>query len=497
MVSHISERPKPVPDLIRDPAEPEAQDQVRGARPELSHPTCPASQKGKDWRGPGGYMPDDSTFAAQTPLAVRIRAKKDDLIALTQDLIRIPTLNPPGENYRDICNYLDKRLTSSGFQTELIRAVGTPGDSDAYPRWNLIARRDGKRKGDCVHFNSHIDVVAVGRGWSCDPFGGELAGGRIYGRGSCDMKGGLVTSIIAAEAFIEEHPGYGGAIEISATADEETGGYGGVAHLAEQGYFSPERVQHVIIPEPLNKDRICLGHRGVWWAEIETHGRIAHGSMPFLGDCAVRHMGAVLQEFEDVLFPALERKITDMPVVPDGARHSTININAIHGGEAEYPADFTGLPAACVPDRCRLVIDRRYLAEETQAEVRDEVLDILDRLQTTRPGFRYEMRELNHVGPSMTERDAPIVATVANAIETVLGKNPAYVASPGTYDQKHIDRIGRMKNCIAYGPGILELAHQPDEYIGVDDMIDSALVMAETLRALLAAEPNEREEFLE
>ena len=85
----------------------------------------------------------------------------------------------------------------------------------------------------------------------------------------------------------------------------------------------------------------------------------------------------------------------------------------------------------------------------------------------------------------MTDRDAPVVATVAAAIHDVMGKMPEYVASPGTYDQKHIDRIGKLKNCIAYGPGILELAHKPDEYIGVDDMIDSAKVMAHSLVSLL------------
>ncbi|MFZ1430180.1 MAG: hypothetical protein WAS21_25830, partial [Geminicoccaceae bacterium] len=74
--------------------------------------------------------------------------------------------------------------------------------------------------------------------------------------------------------------------------DEESGGFGGVAFLAGQGLFSTPRVDHVIIPEPLNVDRVCIGHRGVWWAEIETHGRIAHASMPFLGDCGVRRMGA-------------------------------------------------------------------------------------------------------------------------------------------------------------------------------------------------------------
>ena len=149
------------------------------------------------------------------------------------------------------------------------------------------------------------------------------------------MKGGLASSIIAAEAFIEQYSDFSGAIEISGTADEESGGYGGVAYLAEHGHFSPEKVQHVIIPEPLQKDRICLGHRGGWWAEIETKGEIAHGSMPFLGDCAVRHMGALIHEFEDKLFPIMAARRTDMPVVPEGAKSSTMNINSIHGGQKE------------------------------------------------------------------------------------------------------------------------------------------------------------------
>ena len=134
-----------------------------------------------------------------------------------------------------------------------------------------------------MHFNSHIDVVDTGEGWTVDPFEGVVKDGKIYGRGACDMKGGLAASIIAAEAFLEVYPDFSGAIEISGTVDEELGGFGGVAYLASKGFFSKPRVDHVIIPEPLNKDRICLGHRGVWWAEIETKGEIAHGSMPFLG----------------------------------------------------------------------------------------------------------------------------------------------------------------------------------------------------------------------
>lgn len=414
-----------------------------------------------------------------------IEARRDDLIALTQELVRIPTINPPGDHYLEICEYLKRRLESSGFATELVRGEGTPGDSDRYPRWNIVARRDGRHSGECVHFNSHTDVVEVGRGWSKDPFAGTLEGGKIYGRGTCDMKGGLAASIIAAEAFIETCPDYAGAIEISGTADEETGGYGGVAYLAERGYFSPDRVQHVIIPEPLQKDRICLGHRGVWWAEIETHGEIAHGSMPFLGDCAVRHMGAVLTEMETSLFPALATRSTDMPVVPEGARQSTLNINSFHGGQAENPPEFTGFPSPCVPDSARMVIDRRFLIEEDFQDVQQEIHTLLERVKSQRETFSYDIRDLHHVIPTMTDKTAPIVQSTAKAIKSVLGRDAEYVVSPGTYDQKHIDRIGRLKNCIAYGPGLLELAHKPDEYIDVDDMLDSAKVMGLCLIDLL------------
>src|SRR5690606_35032740 len=179
--------------------------------------------------------------------------------------------------------------------------------------------------------------------------------------------------------------------EISGTADEESGGYGGVAYLAGKGFFSKPRVDHVIIPEPLNKDCICLGHRGVWWAKIETRGRIAHGSMPFLGDCAVRHMGAVLNAFECELIPALAARRTAMPVIPPGARSSTLNINSIHGGQGE---DYDGLPSPCVPDSARMVIDRRFLMEEKIEDVKAEVIGILDRLAAERKDFSYAIEYL-------------------------------------------------------------------------------------------------------
>ncbi len=430
-------------------------------------------------------MSSTASDANNTRLLDRIKGKRDELIELTQAMVRIPTTNPPGDCYTEFAEFLGQRLAKRGFELEYVRAVGAPGDSDRYPRTNLVARKSGTSPGPCVHFNSHLDVVEPGNGWSYDPFGAELVGDRIYGRGTCDMKGGLAASVIAVESLLEEEPNFAGRLEISATADEESGGYGGVAYLAERGTFDPDKVQHVIIPEPLNKDRVCLGHRGVWWAQVETFGQIAHGSMPFLGDCAVRHMGAVVQSFEDKLFPLLATKTTNMPVVPDGAKQSTLNINSLHGGHSE---DFDGLPAPLVPDSARMVIDRRFLIEEDIAEVRAEVTHLLEELVKKRPDFRYDIQELFSVLPTMANRDAPVVQQTARAIEEILGKPAEFVVSPGTYDQKHVDRIGKLKDCIAYGPGILDLAHQVDEYVGVTDMIDSAQVMALTAKRLLAGE---------
>ncbi len=422
----------------------------------------------------------------ETRILAEVAARGGLATDTARALIRVPTVNPPGACYREVCEGLAARLRGLGWSVELLRASGSPGDSDAFPRWNLVARLEGTRPGPCVHFNGHHDVVEVGQGWTRDPFGADLSDGRIWGRGAADMKGGIAAALAAAEGFRAACPDFRGAIELSATADEESGGYGGVAWLAERGHFDPARVAAVIIPEPLGKDRVCLGHRGVWWAEIETRGHIAHGAMPFLGRSAIDDMGAVLHAIETRLKPALSARRTAMPVVPEGARAATLNINAIHGGAPEPAPGDTGLPAPCVADRCRMVLDRRVLIEEDMDAVRAEVAALLAGVAAERPGLDWGLRDLFEVAPAMCPPEAPVAAATAAAIARILGRDAAFVASPGTYDQKHIDRIGRLRNCIAYGPGRLELAHQPDEWVGVDDMMDAAAVMALVLADFLA-----------
>ena len=415
-------------------------------------------------------------------LFARIDDQADALIALTQDLVRIPTINPPGEAYEACADLLGDRLKRSGFDVGYVRAKGEVGDSDRYPRTNVVGRRAGRGPGRTVHFNGHIDVVETGLGWTVPPFDGLVRDGRIYGRGTCDMKAGIAASVIAAEAILADGVCFDGALEISGTVDEESGGYAGVAYLAHQGFFSKPRVDHVIIPEPLNVDRICIGHRGVWWAEVETFGKIAHGSMPFLGDCAIRHMGAFMRSLEDDLLPVLASRRTAMPVVPEGARQSTLNLASMHGG---LPEVIDGLPSPNVADRCKLLLDRRFPIEEELGDVKREIIAILDDLTRTRPGFRYQVKDVMEVMPTLTPDDADVVQAVAASITRVLGKRPELIVSPGSYDQKHIHRIGHLKECLAYGPGILDLAHQPDEYVEIEHLIASTKVMAASALRLL------------
>jgi succinyl-diaminopimelate desuccinylase len=397
----------------------------------------------------------------------------EEIVQYTRDLVRIPTVNPPGEEYEACARFIGEDLGRRGFDVEYIAAAGRPEHTPRYPRVNVVGARRGAAGGPVVHLNGHVDVVPPGDGWTLDPFAAIVRDGRIFGRGVCDMKAGIAAAVYAAEAIRRAGVTPRGTIEISGTVDEESGGFAGVAWLAERGRIARGRTDFVIIPEPLNVDRICVGHRGVYWFELTTRGRMAHGSMPFLGVSAIDGMNAVLAAIHHELEPSLARRVTAMPVVPEPARRATINVNAIEGGQ---PID--GFQTPCVADRCRAVFDRRFLIEEGFLRAKEEIESLVRRVAASVPGIEYELRDLMVVEPVITPRTSPVVATLDTAIRRVLGSAATVVASPGTYDHKHIARIAGIAHCVAYGPGELELAHQPDESCRIDDLVNATKVIA-------------------
>jgi succinyl-diaminopimelate desuccinylase len=392
----------------------------------------------------------------------------DEMVAFTRALVRVPTVNPPGACYSECASIIAARLQELGYEVETLCAEGLPEHTPEHPRINVIGRLSGARDRPLLHFNGHYDVVPPGAGWTVDPFAAEVHDGRIYGRGACDQKSGIAASIYAVEAVRRSGMPLPIGVEHSATADEESGGFAGVAWLCDRGYFSQSRQRYVVITEPLDPERVCIGHRGVYWFEVTTLGRVGHGSMPGLAVNAAEAMSRVIQAFETQLKPALARRDSQVPVEPPQARHPSLNLNALHAGQS-----LGGWQTPTVPDRCTAVFDRRFIHEEQFDMVRDEIVDLLDR-----QGIAYELKDVMRVDPLLGDQQGELAQAAARAIRDALQTEPKFISSPGTYDQKHVVRRAGIRECIAYGPGRLVLAHQPDEHVAVADLVAAAKVIA-------------------
>ncbi len=404
----------------------------------------------------------------------------DEAVDFTRELIRIPTVNPPGDFYEDGARCIGRWLNRAGFTSEYIAALGLPEHTPKHPRLNVIGRREGVRPGKTLHLNGHFDVVPAGRGWTKDPFGAEIAEGRIYGRGACDMKAGIAAAVFAAETLRRAGVETNGALEISGTVDEESGGYAGVAYLCQSGRVTSANTHFAIIPEPLNVDRICVGHRGVYWFDVVTHGRIAHGSMPYLGHSAIDDVGVILEAIRTELQPELAKRLTKVPVVPERSRRATLNVNTVSGGQVGEEVQ-----SPCVADRAHAIFDRRFLLEEGFEATKAEIQRLLESVAARVPGLRYDLIDRMVVFPTATPENSPVTQSLQAAIFRVLNREAQIIASPGTYDQKHFDRIGHIPHTVAYGPGVLDLAHQPDEWVAIEDLKDSIAVLAIAAAKLL------------
>ena len=377
-----------------------------------------------------------------------VDALQDELVALLQRLIRIPTVNPPGEGYEAFVAVLRGVLDGYGYATEVHHAPAELAPfGQGLPRPNLIGKLAGD--GPLVHLNGHYDVVPVGHDWTKDPFGGELADGHVYGRGAADMKSGLAAQIIAVEAL--RCAGLRPNVHQSAVPDEETVGVrnAGMGFLVEQGLLEGEAV---IITEPFGPDGVGIGHKGAIWGEITIFGRQAHGSAPQLGENAVEAMARYLAHLDNSLRPQLETRVTEYGVTPDNPR-STLSFDTIRGGHATN----------IVPDRCTVTFNRRLIPGEDLDAARRELLAPLE-------GVRFEYRELYSTQPTLVSEDEPVVRAAKQAVRT-LGLEPRVLISAGSDDQRFVVHNAGLTNSLIYGPGQTGLSHVADERISVADLV--------------------------
>ena len=409
----------------------------------------------------------------------------DEATTFLQGLLRIPTVNPPGQAYPECAAYLGEHLRTLGYAVEYMKLTPAEGAElapfgEGLPRMNVLGRLDGPQGTPVLHFNGHMDVVPVGPGWSTNPFGGEIRNGRIFGRGASDMKGGIAAQIYAVEAIRRAGLQLQGTVEQSGVVDEESTGNrnAGMGYLVEHGYISSERTNYVVITEPLNVDNICLGHRGAIWGEISTFGRQSHGSTPEQGINAIEHMASFIDEVTYELKPRLQQRLNSQPVVPPSASAASISFNMVQGG----------MNINSVPDGCTVAFDRRLVIDEELDDARRELQAILERLASTIPGFRYSYKERYAALPTWVSANTPLVHAFTSAIQEVIGRAPGYVSSPGTDDQRFVVHNAGIEQCIVYGPGEITQAHIVDESLALDDLLTAIKVMALATATLLGVE---------
>jgi succinyl-diaminopimelate desuccinylase len=407
---------------------------------------------------------------------------EEELVEFLRDLVRIPTENPPGRNYLECARVIGRMMEEAGCAVEYVqvppeRLAELAPHGEGLPRLSVLGRYPGRRARPCLHLTGHYDVVPVGDGWSVDPYKAELRDGRVYGRGASDQKSGIAAQLFALKALQRCGCRLAGSLVLSATPDEETGGFAGVGYLVAQGLIARDNTDFVVITECLDSDRICLGHRGTLWLELETRGRQSHGSMPSLGVNAIEKMLAVLDRIELEIRPGLNQESVH-PVRPPACRRSTLTVTMIQAGSK----------VNTVPARCTAALDWRLIPEQSVAGAREALESLRDRMRREEPELELDIRELMAVNPTLVPSDTEVVRAFQEAGRAVLGREPGFSVSPGSDDQKFVVQQAGIEQCIVYGPGPLAVAHQADEYQPVADLKQGTAVLALAAARLLGVE---------
>ena len=372
---------------------------------------------------------------------------REEAVRLLADLVRLPTLNPPGMEKAG-AEFLAQELSRRGFRPEV---------TDVAPqRANVVARLAGTGEAPALLFNGHLDVVPPGETpWKHVPFGAEIEDGRLYGRGSCDMKSGLAAMLVAVDALARRGKKLRGDLIFSAVADEENEASGAL-RLVGDGLT--RGVGGVVIGEPTGFN-IYIAQKGTFWLEISTVGMTAHGSMPHLGRNAIVDMHAFLSE---VLAIPLEEG-------PDPSLgKTTLNVGMIQGGVGPN----------VVPDSCRVSLDMRLPEGVDPQQMLQRITAAAARASERLPGMDARVRVTGGRGAAATSPDSRIVHCARSACRHVLGTEPQPRPTPGYATDASALCLDPRIPFVVIGPGREELAHKPDEYVEIDDYLKAVLLYA-------------------
>jgi len=395
-------------------------------------------------------MKDPVSSPAGSDLAGRVLSAIDsnEVISFLRALINVPSVNPPGD-VRAAIAVCEEPLRRAGF------AIRQESMDETKP--NLIAEF-GNADGPTLCFNAHVDVVPTGEtsAWTHPPFGGEILDGRIYGRGAGDDKASVTAQVMAGVALARSGVPLRGRLIVNEVADEETSGVAGAAFIVGQGHVRPDWV--IVGEQTLN--RVCVGEKGLAGTEVTVLGRASHGALPWEGANAIAGVARVVEALRTELMPALANR-THPYFHPSSA-----SVNTIIGG----------VKSNVVPDRCSIYVDRRLIPGEDPVESVEEIRRIAEAALDGMPELRVETRPAGEGrAATMSDPDSELVQAMLGA-NRYLGLATELSGFSMASDGRFFAAAGYPT--IIYGPGDPRLAHVPDEWVGVDEVLDATRAYA-------------------
>jgi succinyl-diaminopimelate desuccinylase len=389
----------------------------------------------------------------------------DALVEFTRALVRIPSVFDPARGLSEApaAELVEAQMRAFGWDP-IVELVDTG-------RPNVIATIDGDRPGRTLLFEGHTDVVTEGdeAAWSVDPFGAELRDGRIYGRGSADMKSGVAAMLFAADAVARSGT-FPGRIVVAALVDEE-GMMSGVRDFVARGHASG--VDGGICCEPEGGE-ICHAAKGALRLRIDLHGKMAHGAMPFEGRNPNRAAAAVISELGE-----LERSLQQCHDTHEHLGQPWVTPTVLRAGE---PVQMN-----VMPEQASIWVDVRTIPTIDHGGLLD---DVTARAEAAGApfGVTASITVIDDRPAVEVAADAPLVRAIWDAHAAVAASAPRLGGVPGTTDGTMLTALAGVPT-VVYGPGGKWIAHQADEYVEVSDIVEHANVYVEAARRFLGDDP--------
>jgi succinyl-diaminopimelate desuccinylase len=389
-----------------------------------------------------------------------------------QELTRIPTINPPGENYLRFVTAVQPHLRDLGMTTRIVRvptayAQRFVPDAADYPRAAIIARLDvGAAR--TIHFNCHYDVVPVAGKWRYGPFEPKVQGGWLFGRGTSDMKGAIAAVYMAIQALktLKIQPQMN--IELSLTPDEETGGDLGAGYIAREGHV---RADYAIVCEGGGGANIGVGHNGVLWLEATVVGKAAHAAHPDAGINAFEKMAALAMHLQ----PLKDKFAKRLFKAPNGKRmYPTLSPGGVFGVGP-------GAKVNTIPATATFTMDRRITPGETLRDAEKELRGTIRAATRRVPKLKVDLARLLAIEPCYVDPSGDLPQAFGRSVRAIHKTKPGFSVNSGFTDMHFFVKDGKVPT-LGYGPGGRN-CHAIDEAVRIKDLLTCAKVYANFLTA--------------